>query len=102
MKIFEIAPADAPIPAATQLVPDQLKRERMRNQLAMQTAASSNDVQPTTDDLAIAFSRYCQAQNAVNRQYEKSLPAQTSRKYRTTKSINPAYSAGRIPIAKVS
>ena len=38
----------------------------MRRELAKKIAQSQAQVQPTEDDLAIAFMRACQAQNAVD------------------------------------
>ena len=51
-------------PAA--LEPTDVTRGRMRRELAKKIAQSQAQVQPTSDDLAIAFTRACQAQNAVD------------------------------------
>ena len=47
-------------PAA--LEPTDVTRGRMRRELAKRIAQSQAQVQPTEDDLAIAFMRACQAQ----------------------------------------
>ena len=51
-------------PAA--LEPTDVTRGRMRRELAKKIAQSQAQVQPTGDDLAIAFTRACQARNAVD------------------------------------
>ena len=48
------------------LEPTDVTRGRMRRELAKKIAQSQAQVQPTEDDLAIAFMRACQAQNAVD------------------------------------
>ena len=51
-------------PAA--LEPTDVTRGRMRRELAKKIALSQAQIQPTGDDLAIAFTRACQAKNAVD------------------------------------
>ena len=51
-------------PAA--LEPTDVTRGRMRRELAKKIAQSQTQIQPTGDDLAIAFTRACQAKNAVD------------------------------------
>ena len=46
--------------------PADAARGRMRREMAKNIAKSRTHVQPTEDDLAIAFMRACQAQNAVD------------------------------------
>ena len=56
--------AQQPQPAA--IVPTDTARGRMRRNLAKKIAQSQAQIQPTGDDLAIAFTRACQAKNAVD------------------------------------
>jgi len=53
-------------PQPVALEPTDATRGRMRCNLAKKIAKSQAQVQPTQDDLAIAFMRACQAQNAVD------------------------------------
>lgn len=48
------------------LEPTDVARGRMRRELAKKIAQSQAQMEPTNDDLAIAFTRACQAQNAVD------------------------------------
>jgi hypothetical protein len=49
------------------LEPTEVTQGRMRREMAKKIAKSrAQNIQPTGDDLAIAFTRACQAQNAVD------------------------------------
>ncbi len=52
--------------------PADAARGRMRREMAKNIAKSRTHVQPTEDDVAIAFMRACQAQNAVDDAAEQS------------------------------
>lgn len=56
--------AQQPQPAA--IVPTDTARGKLRRNLAKKIAKSQTQIQPTSDDLAIAFTRACQAKNAVD------------------------------------
>ena len=50
------------------VIPDAVKHQRVQQQLAAQIAHNANQVQPTKQDLALAFFKYGQAQSHVNRE----------------------------------
>ena len=80
MRFSEFAPANSaapdnqpaqqqprpPQPKPIQLEPMDVVRGKMRRKLAQDIAKSQAQLQPTSDDLAIAFTRACQARNAVD------------------------------------
>ena len=70
MKYIEFASTQAPQTYVVQ--PDQFKRNRIRNNIATNIAKDRARPQPTADDLAIGFARYCQVQRQADLNYEKS------------------------------
>ena len=48
------------------LTPTDAARGKMRRELAKKIAKSQEQLKPTSDDLAIAFTRACQARRAVD------------------------------------
>lgn len=68
MKYTDFASTKAPQTYVVQ--PDQFKRNRLRNNIATNIARDRARPQPTADDLAIGFARYCQVQKQANRRYE--------------------------------
>ena len=84
MRFYEFAPvrylqtpavSNAPTEPITQVknipvIPDAVKHQRVQQQLAAQIAHNANQVQPTKQDLAMAFMKYGQAQSQANKELE--------------------------------
>ena len=69
------AVSNAPTEPITQVknipvIPDSVKHQRVQQALAAQIAHNANQVQPTTQDLAMAFMKYGQAQSQANKELE--------------------------------
>lgn len=61
------------------LEPTDVARGRMRRELAKKIAQSQAQIQPTSDDLAIAFTHACQAKNAIDDAAQKTGDYHTKR-----------------------
>lgn len=59
-------------PETIKVSPTKWKNEWLQKYLAAQIARDAQTVRPTSDDLAIAFWRYGQAQSEADRDYEQS------------------------------
>jgi hypothetical protein len=84
MRFYEFAPvrylqtpavSNAPAEPFTQVknipvIPDAVKHQRVQQQLAAQIAHNANQVQPTKQDLALAFFKYGEAQSEANKELE--------------------------------
>jgi hypothetical protein len=84
MRFYEFAPvrylqtpavSNAPAEPVTQVknipvIPDAVKHQRVQQQLAAQIAHNANQVQPTKQDLALAFFKYGEAQSEANKELE--------------------------------
>ena len=84
MRFYEFAPvrylrtpavSNAPTEPITQVknipvIPDAVKHQRVQQQLAAQIAHNANQVQPTKQDLALAFFKYGEAQSEANKELE--------------------------------
>ena len=84
MRFFEFAPvrylqtpavSNAPVEPVTQVknipvIPDAVKHQRVQQQLAAQIAHNANQVQPTKQDMALAFFKYGEAQSKANKELE--------------------------------
>ena len=69
------AVSNAPTEPITQVknipvIPDAVKHQRVQQQLAAQIAHNANQVQPTKQDLALAFFKYGEAQSEANKELE--------------------------------
>lgn len=73
MKYTEFANTQAPKTYVVQ--PDQVKRDRLRNNIAANIARDRARLVPTADDLAIGFARYCQVQKQADRRYDRARRA---------------------------
>ena len=85
MRFYEFAPvrylqtpavSNAPTEPITQVknipvIPDAVKHQRVQQQLAAQIAHNANQVQPTKQDLALAFFKYGEAQSEANKDHEQ-------------------------------
>ena len=59
--------------------PTQWKNEWLQKYLAAQIARDAQTVKPTSDDLAVAFWSYGQAQSEADRKYEQTSKRRSSR-----------------------
>jgi hypothetical protein len=67
--------SNAPAETITQvknvaLIPDTVKHQRVQQALAAQIAHNPNQVQPTKQDLEMAFFKYGEAQSQANKELE--------------------------------
>ncbi len=82
MRFYEFTPvrylqtpavSNAPDEPVTQVknipvIPDAVKHQRVQQQLAAQIAHNANQVQPTKQDLALAFFKYGEAESLANKE----------------------------------
>lgn len=66
-------------PEPIKVSPNQWKNEWLQKYLAAQIARDAQTVKPTSDDLAVAFWRYGQAQSVADQKYEQTLKQRSSR-----------------------
>ena len=70
MRFYEFGLTEEKVFPIASLMPTDTKRGRLRRELSRSIAQKNTSLEPTDDDLAIAFMRYCQAQNAIDDEAE--------------------------------
>lgn len=71
-------PPTATSPEPIKVSPNKWKNEWLQKYLAAQIAKNAQTVKPTSDDLAVAFWRYGQAQSEADRDYEQTSKQRSS------------------------
>jgi len=69
------------------VIAEPVKRQRVQQQLAAQIAHNANQVQPTEQDLEMAWFKYGQQQSQANKEHEQQLAMHDAEKQTTKPSI---------------